>query len=107
VGIGGGIFLSPILNLTGWDTSKKIAAAASVFILVNSVSGIAGQLSALPAGISYARIGMLCGAVLVGGQAGSRMGAVKFNLLVVRRITAALVFVAGLEVLLKHLPLNL
>src|SRR3989337_4502486 len=37
VGIGGGIFLSPILNLMHWDTSKKIAATASVFILVNSI----------------------------------------------------------------------
>ncbi len=36
VGIGGGIFLSPILNLMKWDTPKKIAATASLFILVNS-----------------------------------------------------------------------
>src|SRR5262249_19636489 len=45
VGIGGGIFLSPLLNLMKWDTPKKIAATASVFILVNSISGIAGQIS--------------------------------------------------------------
>lgn len=104
VGIGGGIFLSPILNLMKWDTSKKIAATASVFILVNSVSGLAGQLSSLPETIDYKRIVILCCAVLVGGQLGSRMGAVKFNLLVVKRVTAVLVFVAGVEVLFKHLP---
>src|SRR5450432_3307035 len=38
VGIGGGIFLSPLLNLIKWDTAKKIAATASVFILVNSIA---------------------------------------------------------------------
>lgn len=104
VGIGGGIFLSPVLNLMKWDTSKKIAATASVFILVNSVSGLAGQLSSLPETIDYKRIVVLCCAVFVGGQLGSRMGAVKFNLLVVKRVTAVLVFVAGVEVLFKHLP---
>ncbi len=102
VGIGGGIFLSPLLNLTKWDSAKKIAATASVFILVNSMAGIAGQLSTLPTDINYTRIAVLCIAVLLGGQIGSRMGAVKFNHLVIRRMTAALVFIAGLEVLIKH-----
>ncbi len=104
VGIGGGIFLSPVLNLMKWDTPKKIAATASLFILFNSISGIAGQLSTLPKGIDYTRIGFLCAAVFVGGQIGSRMGAVKFNQLVVRRVTAVVVFAAGVEVLIKHLP---
>lgn len=103
VGIGGGIFLSPLLNLMKWDTPKKIAATASVFILVNSISGIAGQLSRLPADINFTRIGFLCVAVFIGGQIGSNMGAIKFNQLVVRRITALLVFIAGIEVLHKHL----
>lgn len=103
VGIGGGIFLSPLLNLMKWDTPKKIAATASVFILVNSISGIAGQLSRLPDTINYTRIGILCIAVFAGGQIGSNMGTVKFNQLAVRRITALLVFVAGIEVLHKHL----
>lgn len=104
VGIGGGIFLSPILNLMKWDTSKKIAATASMFILVNSVSGLIGQVSEMPVDMDMQRIVFLCGAVLLGGQLGSRMGAVKFNLLVVKRVTAVLVFVAGVEVLFKHLP---
>jgi len=107
VGIGGGIFLSPVLNLSRWDTPRKIAATASLFILVNSISGIAGQLSVLSADINYTRIGLLCVAVLIGGQIGSRMGAVKFDHLVIRRITALVVFVAGAEVLIKHLGVNL
>jgi uncharacterized membrane protein YfcA len=106
VGIGGGIFLSPILNLMKWDKPKKIAATASVFIWVNSLSGIAGQLSHLPTNINYTRIGLLCLTVLIGGQTGSRM-AIKFNPLLIRRMTAVLVFCAGTEVLFKHLPLFL
>ena len=103
VGIGGGIFLSPLLNLMKWDTPKKIAATASVFILVNSISGIAGQISVLPEGINFTRIILLCAAVFVGGQFGSRMGAKKFNPLLIRRVTAVLVFFAGAEVLSKHI----
>jgi len=105
VGIGGGIFLSPLLNLMKWDSPKRIAATASIFILVNSVSGIAGQLKGLPPGINYTRILILCLAVLIGGQLGSRMAAIKFNQLVVKRITAVVVFFAGIEVLFKHLHL--
>jgi len=105
VSIGGGIFLSPLLNLLRWDTPKKIAATASVFILVNSISGIAGQLSQPHPGINYERTVLLCVAVFVGGQLGSRMGAVRFNPLLIRRLTAALVFFAGIEVLTKHLHL--
>ncbi len=104
VGIGGGIFLSPILNLMRWNTPKKIAATASLFILVNSISGIAGQLSVRPDNLNFARIGLLCSTVFVGGQLGSRMGTIKFNQLVVRRVTAIVVLAAGVEVLVKHLP---
>ena len=103
VGIGGGIFLSPLLNLIKWDTPKKIAATASIFILVNSIAGIAGQLTNLPEHFNVTRVLLLCGAVLLGGQLGSRMAAVKFNPLLIRRMTAVLVFIAGVEVLFKHL----
>jgi uncharacterized protein len=102
VGIGGGIFLSPLLNLMKWDTAKKIAATASIFILFNSVAGIAGQLTAFRDDFNYIRILLLCVAVFLGGQLGSRMGAVKFNPVVIRRLTALLVFTAGVEVLVKH-----
>jgi uncharacterized protein len=103
VGIGGGIFLAPVLNLMKWDTPKKIAATASFFILVNSISGIAGQLSSLTTEINFFNIAILAAAVFIGGQLGSRMGANKFSQLIVRRMTATLVFVAGVEVLIKHL----
>jgi uncharacterized membrane protein YfcA len=101
VGIGGGIFLSPLLNLMKWDTPRKVAAASSVFILVNSVSGIFGQLSKLSADMDYFRILSLCFAVFIGGQIGSRMS-LKWNPLVIKRMTAVLVLVAGINVLIKY-----
>ena len=100
VGIGGGIFLSPLLNLLKWDNAKKIAATSSVFILANSVSGIIGQLTKLPAELDYVKIGCLCFAVFIGGQIGSRFS-LKWQPLIIRRMTAALVLLAGINVLMK------
>lgn len=106
VGIGGGIFLSPLLHLSKWDVPKKIAATASVFILVNSVSGLIAHMSKpMPEGVDYSRILLLCAAVFVGGQLGSRIGIAKLNAVAIRRLTAVLVFAAGVEVLLKHVHL--
>ena len=44
VGIGGGIFLAPLLHLTRWHEARAIAATASFFILVNSIFGLIGQV---------------------------------------------------------------
>lgn len=103
VGIGGGIFLSPVLNLLKWDTPKRIAATASIFILVNSIAGVSGQLTHIGE-VSFLRILLLCIAVFIGGQLGSRTGAVKFSPLVIRRVTAILVLAAGINVLYRYLP---
>jgi uncharacterized protein len=102
VGIGGGIFLSPILNLLKWDTPKNIAATASFFILVNSISGLIGQLSKNPH-IDWAFTLPLMIAVLVGGQLGSRFSALKLNQNWVRQVTAAIVLYAGINILWTHL----
>lgn len=101
VGIGGGIFLSPLLNLMKWDTPRKIAATSSVFILVNSISGIFGQISQVSIDIDFFRILSLCLAVFIGGQIGSRMS-LKWDALVIKRMTAVLVLVAGVNVLIKY-----
>ncbi len=102
VGIGGGIFLSPILHLIKWDEAKKISALASLFILVNSISGLAGQLSRAST-IDWAFILPLLIAVFFGGQIGSRLGSKKFNPIYIKRITAVLIFVAGLNILKDNL----
>jgi uncharacterized membrane protein YfcA len=102
VGIGGGIFLSPLLHLIQWDEAKKISALASLFIFVNSISGLAGQLTK-PGTINWYFILPLLLSVLIGGQIGSRLGAKKFNQVYIKRITALLILVAGINILKDHL----
>jgi uncharacterized protein len=103
VGLGGGVFLSPTLHLLHWDTAKKIAATASFFIFANSIAGIVGQLSSRPENLNYTQMGWLSVAVLLGGQLGSHWSIYKLNLLIIKRLTAILVFFAGGEILWKHL----
>ncbi len=103
VSIGGGIFLSPILHFLKWAEPKKISALASLFILVNSISGLAGQINRGLPPMKYSFVGGLMLAVFMGGQIGSRLGAQKFNPLYIKRITAMLIFVAGLFILKEHL----
>lgn len=101
VSIGGGIFLSPVLHILRWEAVKKISALASLFILVNSMSGLAGQLSR-SATLDWEFILPLLVAVLMGGQIGSRLGARKFNPVHIKRITAVLILVAGITILKDH-----
>jgi uncharacterized membrane protein YfcA len=102
VGIGGGIFLSPILHLINWDEAKKISALASIFILVNSISGLAGQLTR-SFSMDWNFIIPLLIAVFIGGQIGSRLGAKKFNPFYIKRITAVLILIAGINILKDNL----
>ncbi|MDO8461493.1 MAG: sulfite exporter TauE/SafE family protein [Deltaproteobacteria bacterium] len=96
VGIGGGIFLSPVLYLLGWANAKEAAAAASFFILVNSVAGLFGQFSKeglMPDAAFLVPLGI---AVLLGGQIGSRLGSQRLPKLFLQRVTALLIlFVSG------------
>ncbi len=101
VSIGGGIFLSPILHLLKWDEVKKISAIASLFILVNSISGLAGQLTRSPT-IDWNFTWPLLLAVFVGGQIGSRLGVQIFNPTTIKRITAILIFLAGGNIVYQH-----
>jgi uncharacterized protein len=99
VGIGGGIFLSPLLHLLRWDAPKNIAATASFFILINSATGLAGQLAQHKFVLDWTFVLPLMPAVLVGGQLGSRLSALKFDQDQVRLATAALVLYAGINIL--------
>ena len=98
VGIGGGIFLAPVLHLTKWGRAKVIAGVCSAFILVNSVAGLAGQLTKLE---DMSRLGSVANywplfvAVFIGGQIGSRAGSERLNPQIIRVLTALLIFVVG------------
>jgi uncharacterized membrane protein YfcA len=102
VSIGGGIFLSPILHLMNWNEAKRISALASLFILVNSISGLTGQWLRGGLHLQWSFLLPLLVAVLAGGQIGSRLGAIKFNPMYIKRITALLIFVAAIHILKDH-----
>jgi uncharacterized protein len=97
-GTGGGIFLSPLLLLCGWADAKKTAGVSSVFILVNSISGIAGVLSShgkLPPAVP-----LWAGAALAGGLAGSWLGSRRLDPLAIRRLLAVVLVIAGSKLIL-------
>ena len=99
VGIGGGIFLAPILYLKRWGTAREIAAACTVFILCNSVSGLLGQLMKLRE-LSVAQDVVaywpLLIAVFFGGQIGSRLASGPLTATIMKRLTGVLtLYVAG------------
>jgi len=98
VGIGGGIFLAPVLYMMKWGKSKDIAGATAFFIVVNSIAGLAGQLTA-GTFTWEPMVFLLLLAVLIGGQLGIRVTVYRISNFVLSRIVAAVVFVAGARVL--------
>lgn len=103
VGIGGGIFLAPLLHLTNWDTPKKIAATASLFILVNSIAGLLGQYSNPDFIIDWNLTSILLVTVFIGGQIGSRISNKLFTPIQLKKATAILIAFVSLKILWKYL----
>lgn len=103
VGIGGGIFLSPILHLTKWDRPKSIAATSATFILVNSLSGLIGQIYTNGFDLSFNMIFALVLAVILGSQIGIRMTIFKLNPTHVKCVTAFVIFLVSVRLLFKYL----
>jgi uncharacterized membrane protein YfcA len=102
VGIGGGILLSPVLNLMRWDSPKKIAALAAFFILVNSIAGLAGQAVGGHLRIEMPVLAVLLAAVFVGGQLGTRINLHAIKPAVVKGLTGVLVCYIGTKLILKY-----
>jgi uncharacterized protein len=93
-GVGGGIFLSPLLLLLGWAGTKQTSAVAAPFILVNSLSALAAGFvknPALPPDYAW----LLMAAVLVGGWTGAEYGSRRFSNPVIRRALALVLAIAG------------
>jgi len=96
VGIGGGIFLSPILFLIRAGRPKHIVSTASLFILINSVSGIIGQLTKNNILIELTNYWYLLAAVFIGGQIGNFLNLKIFSTRILALVTSLLVlFVSG------------
>ena len=101
VGIGGGIFLSPVLYLLGWGTAQQIAATASGFIFVNSLAGLSGQYFKITDTLGLNPVMEFWPAflaVLIGGQIGSRLSSERLSAVIIQRITAALVLYVALRI---------
>ena len=96
VGIGGGIFLSPILFLIKAGKPKHIVTAASLFILINSIAGVIGQLTKNIVLIEVSNYWYLFLAVMIGGHIGNFLNLKIFPARILALVTSGLVlFVAA------------
>jgi uncharacterized protein len=95
--IGGGIFLSPVIVLMGWGNTKDAAAVSSLFIVCNSLSGLAA------AGLhtsSFTNISFIwVAAAVIGGLSGAYLGSHKFKLTTVRYILSAVLCIAAVKLI--------
>ena len=99
-GVGGGIFLSPVLLLLGWAEVRQTAGVSAAFILVNSAAGLLGHwesVNSLPGQILW-----WAPAALVGGMLGAELGSRRLTPLTMRRMLAAVLVVAGMKMLLTR-----
>jgi uncharacterized protein len=95
--IGGGIFLSPVIILMGWGNTKDAAAVSSLFIVCNSLSGLAaaGLHNSSFTPVSFVWIA----AAIVGGLGGAYLGSHKFRLTTVRYILSAVLCIAAVKLI--------
>ena len=100
VGIGGGIFLSPLLLFMGWADARQTAAVSAAFIVLNSSTGLAAQL--LRGGsLDWGLAAPLLAAVAVGGAIGAFLGATRFSLLSLQRLLGVVLASAGFKLIVE------
>jgi len=101
VGIGGGIFLSPILFLLRVGKPQHIVTTASIFILINSLSGIIGQLTKNAVFNEISNYWVLLFAVIIGGQLGNFLNLKLFSTKILALLTAVLVIFVAIRMGIK------
>jgi uncharacterized membrane protein YfcA len=97
IGIGGGILLSPFLLLANWTNQKQTAAISAVFIFVNSVAGLAGQIS--KGYRADLQIVNFIAVAFVGGLIGAWMGSLRLNQQVLKITLAIVLLLASIKLL--------
>jgi uncharacterized membrane protein YfcA len=97
-GVGGGIYLSPVLLFMRWATTKQTAGIAAAFIFFNSAAGLLGNLASVKT--IPAALPIWIAAVFIGGFVGSGLGADRFSPLVFRRVLAAVLLLAAWKLVL-------
>lgn len=100
IGIGGGIILSPVILLLKWADQKQTAAISALFIFVNSLAGLAGQLKKGIhfSGDMYAYVAI----AFAGGLAGAYFGAMKFGQNILKYLLAIVLMLAAYKLLFTH-----
>lgn len=97
-GIGGGIFLSPLLIFLRWAEVKQVSGVAAAFILINSVAGLLGFLATntpqLPSALPIWAV-----AAGIGGYLGSEFGSRQFENSIIKRLLSLVLFVAGAKMI--------
>jgi hypothetical protein len=94
-GTGGGIFLTPLLILLRWARTRAAAAVSAMFILLNSIAGLAGNVSATREFPTFAL--PLAAVAVAGGALGSQLGSRRFDVVVIKRLLAVVLTIAGLK----------
>ena len=97
-GVGGGIFLSPLVLLAGWAETRQMSGVAAAFILVNSIAGLAGHLASvqyLPGAIYAWGV-----AAVAGGLVGSELGRRRLATLTLRRVLSVVLVIAAVKLML-------
>lgn len=98
VGVGGGIFLTPLLLLMNWSETKTASGVSAAFILVNSISGIIGNWKNIdhvaPTIIPFTA------AVIIGGLIGTHLGTKRFDIATLRRMLAIVLVIASIKLIL-------
>jgi uncharacterized membrane protein YfcA len=97
IGIGGGIFLSPLLLLMGWADVKKTAAVSAGFILLNSLSGLTAHLLRTP--LDWEQLGVLAITVMLGGGIGSYQGSFRLQPITLQRLLGIVLLIASAKLL--------
>ncbi|MBP6012496.1 MAG: sulfite exporter TauE/SafE family protein [Alphaproteobacteria bacterium] len=95
-GTGGGIFLSPILMFFAWSSVREASGVAALFILCNSIAGLAGNFSVVQA--LPTELPLYAGAVLAGGLIGTTAG-ISFSPAIIQRTLAVVLTVAGAKLI--------
>jgi uncharacterized membrane protein YfcA len=96
-GVGGGIFLTPLLLFANWSETKQAAGISAMFILVNSIAGLLGnysQVQSLPGNVWFWVL-----AAVIGGIIGSTLGSRYFAIITMRRLLAIVLVIAGVKLL--------
>ena len=93
IGVGGGIFLSPLMILLKWARVREVSGIAAMFILVNSISGLFGHISSLQYVPDYAPV--FAGAALIGGTIGALCGSRHLPVATIMKAMSVMMVLAG------------